>query len=146
MSLHMVNLVLVTGGVNCPANHYGTLRMPRSTTSLPIMSSAILGFLAALAPMPMARAEEASIIWERERCEYVLIKKADGYGLIMQFSAERLKPDDVIESEFQHSVNSGKQFTNKRTGETGMLRGVKFGLTRSQALKSFPKSCKAPAE
>ncbi|MFN0315267.1 MAG: hypothetical protein ACKVQA_09545 [Burkholderiales bacterium] len=108
----------------------------------PFMAS----LLAMFAQAPLVHAEEATIVWERDRCEYVLIEKADGYGLIMQFSAERLKPGDVIESEFRFSVNSGKQFTNKRTGETGMLRGVKFGLTRNQALKSFPKSCKAPAE
>ncbi len=89
---------------------------------------------------------EAVVIWERDRCEYVLIQKADGHGIIMQFSAERLKPGDVIESEFHFSVNSGKKFTNKGTGETGMLRGYKFGLTRKQALKHFPKSCKAPTE
>ena len=120
--------------------------MPHSIIGLSIMSSVIAGVFACLTSASLARAEEATIVWERDRCEFVLIKKADGYGLIMQFSAERLKPDDVIDSEFQHSVNSGKQFTNMRTGETGMLRGVKFGLTRGQALKSFPKSCKAPAE
>ncbi|MSQ58269.1 MAG: hypothetical protein EXR36_01070 [Betaproteobacteria bacterium] len=131
-------------GVNFAAINYWIARMPYSSgfSRLPM----VIGLFAMLAGAPLAHAEEATVVWERERCEYVLIKKADGYGLIMQFSAERLKPDDVIESEFQFSVNSGKQFTNKRTGETGMLRGVNFGLTRSQALKSFPKSCKAPAE
>lgn len=96
-------------------------------------------------PVPSA-ANEAVVLWSRDRCEFVLIQKSDGHGIIMQFSAERLKPGDVIESEFQFSVNSGKRFTIKATGETGMLRGYRFGLTRKQALKHFPKECKAPKE
>lgn len=95
-----------------------------------------------------AEPEDATIEWSHARCEYILIKKASGHGIITQFSAERLKPGDVISSDFRHSVNSGKIFTNKATGETGMLRGAAFDLTRSQALKKIQGICKkhAPQE
>lgn len=95
-----------------------------------------------------AEPEDATIEWSHGRCEYILIKKADGHGIITQFSAERLKQGDVISSDFRHSVNSGKIFTNKATGETGMLRGAAFELTRAQALKKIQGICKkhAPQE
>lgn len=92
--------------------------------------------------------EEATVVWSHERCEYILIKKQDGHGIITQFSAERLKEGDVIHSDFRHSVNSGQKFTNKATGETGMLRGAVYELTRLQALKKIQGICKkyAPAQ
>lgn len=92
--------------------------------------------------------EEATVVWSNPRCEYILIRKADGHGVITQFSAERLQENDVIVAEFRHSINSGKRFVNKATGETGMLRGTAFELTRAQALKRIHGICKrhAPPE
>lgn len=92
--------------------------------------------------------EEAAVVWSHPRCEYILIKKADGHGIITQFSAERLKENDVITSDFSQSVNTQKKFVNKASGETGMLRGAAFELTRAQALKKIQGICKkhAPKE
>ena len=118
---------------------------PPYTARFRSLARAAFGLSAMLLAMSNALAEQARVRWAHERCEYVLIEKADGHGLIMQFSAERLKPDDVIESEFQFSVNSGKVFTNLATQETGMLRGYKFGLTRTQAIKFLQANCKKQA-
>ena len=118
---------------------------PSSPTRFRSLARATLGLSAMFLAMSNASADQATVRWAHERCEYVLIERADGHGLIMQFSAERLKPDDVIEAEFQFSVNSGKVFTNIATQETGMLRGYKFGLTRAQAVKFLQSNCKKQA-
>lgn len=92
--------------------------------------------------------EEAEVLWSHERCEYILIMKGDGHGIISQFSAERMKAGDKITAPFHLSVNSFKKFTHQATGETGMLRGTAFGLTRMQALKKIQGICRkyAPKE
>jgi len=108
-------------------------------------SASLCVLLGLLGPC-QSSAEEVTVRWERERCEYLLIQKADGYGLIMQLSGDRLKENDVFESDLTNSINTSRVFTHKATGQTGMLRGIKYELTRKQALREFPQSCKAPKE
>lgn len=121
---------------------------------LPALRAGLALMLCALLPIPQSLAEEddpveeAEVVWSHERCEYILITKADGHGIVSQFSAERMKAGDRISAPFHLSVQSFKKFTHRSTGETGMLRGTAFGLTRAQALKKIHGICRryAPKE
>lgn len=110
--------------------------------------SAVALMGAAIAQQTEDDQEIGEVNWSHERCEYILVVLDDGYGIITQFSAERLKAGDKISAAFHFSINSGKKFINQATGETGMLRGAAFGLTRAQALKRIQGICKrhAPKE
>lgn len=121
--------------------------MPYKLLAAPLLA-VTMTFAALPCTAQEAAGEDATVIWSHPRCEYILIKKSDGHGVITQFSAERLKENDVITADFSHSVNSGKKFVIKSTGETGMLRGAAYELSRAQALKKIKGICSrfAPQE
>lgn len=102
--------------------------------------------LCALAPVALAQAGEAKILWSRERCEMLLVQKPDGeVGVILQLSEGRAQIGDELEGDFD-SINSIRKMKNRVSGEEIMMRGVRYSSSRKYVLEVMPKWCKAPKE
>jgi hypothetical protein len=102
--------------------------------------------LSAFAPIEVAQAGEAKILWSREGCEMILVEKPDGeLGVVLQLSTGRAQIGDELEGDFD-SINSIRKIINRASGEEIMMRGVRYSSSRKYVLQVMPKWCKAPKE
>jgi hypothetical protein len=126
----------------------GPCREPWLLRSIHPMKTSIAFVLAlcALAPVALAQAGEAKILWSREGCEMILVQKPDGeLGVVLQLSEGRAQVGDELEGDFD-SINSIRKMVNRASGEEIMMRGVRYSSSRKYVLQVMPKWCKAPKE
>ena len=103
--------------------------------------------LPALAEDPPASAV-TTVDWFSERCDYVLTKNADGYGVVLKFNQITFERGDTIVGDLSR-INVTKRVEKGSTGEGTMMRGLKYGVRRKEAvtaIKDWSRYCKPPME
>lgn len=101
----------------------------------------------ALADDPPASAV-TTVEWFSERCDYLLTRNADGYGVVLKFNQITFEPGDTIVGDLSR-INVTKRVEKGSTGEGTMMRGLKYGVRRKEAvgaIKEWSRYCKPPLE
>jgi hypothetical protein len=89
-----------------------------------------------------------TVEWFSERCDYVLTKNADGYGVVLKFNQITFEPGDTIVGDLSR-INVTRRVEKGSTGEGTMMRGLKYGVRRKEAvgaIKEWSRYCKPPVE
>jgi hypothetical protein len=89
-----------------------------------------------------------TVDWFSERCDYVLTKNADGYGVVLKFNQITFEPGDTIVGDLSR-IKVTKWVEKGSTGEGTMMRGLKYGVRRKEAvgaIKEWSRYCKPPLE
>jgi hypothetical protein len=84
-----------------------------------------------------------------DRCEFMLTKDDEGYGVVLKMDPIiPLAPGDVIVGKLS-SINFTGRVTKQSTGEATMMRAMKFGARKKDAvkqIKDWSRFCKPPTE
>lgn len=84
-----------------------------------------------------------------DRCEFMLTKDDEGYGVVLKMDPIiPLAPGDVLLGKLS-SINFTGRVVKQGTGEATMMRAMKYGARRKDAVKQivdWSRFCKPPAE
>lgn len=87
----------------------------------------------ALAGAAPAHAVQAEVIWSDAKCDFVLTRNEDGHGIVLKASPFDLKPGDVLDGAIDQ-VGYFRRIAKLSSGETSMMRGMKYGIRRKEAV------------
>ncbi|MBI1394468.1 MAG: hypothetical protein GC151_00700 [Betaproteobacteria bacterium] len=105
-----------------------------------------LGF-AVLGCVPSAFAVTMEVVWSNERCDYVLAKNEDGYGVVQKATPIVLAPGDKLEGALDE-VGFFRKVTKVGGDQPVMMRGMKYGILRKEAVNTiweWSRYCNPPS-
>lgn len=102
----------------------------RATRGLCAIVTAATALLAA----PPALAITAEVVWNDDKCDFVLVKNEDGHAVVLKASPISLQPGDVLDGQLDQ-VGFFRKIAKAGTGETTMMRTMKYGVRRKVAVE-----------
>ncbi len=94
-------------------------------------------------------ASEVTVDWTTERCEFVLTKNQDGYGVVLKLTQVVLEPGEVLVGDLDR-INYSGRVVRQALDQGVMMRGLKYGVRRKVALNTIfdwgSRFCNPPTE
>jgi hypothetical protein len=113
-----------------------------------VLAAAVLASLPGLSAGQGMEPVEVTVEWTHERCDFVLTKDAEGYGVVLKLTPVEIAAGDVLVGALSR-INYTGRVTKQASGEPVMMRALKYGVRRKEAVRSiseYSRHCKPPAE
>ena len=100
---------------------------------LPLRAACLAAAVAASAP---AAAITVEVVWTAPRCDYLLVRDSEGHGIVYRSSPIEIAVGDRLEGGLDQ-VNTFRRVVKVSTGEATMMRTMKYGIRRKQAVETI---------
>jgi hypothetical protein len=129
---------------NAAPAHHAVWRVLRRA----VLVAALLASTSGAAVAQGMETVEVTVEWVNERCDFVLTRNDEGYGVVLKLTPVQVSAGDMLEGALAR-INYTGRVVNKSTGEAVMMRGLKYGVRRKEAVRSitgYSRNCKPPEE
>lgn len=109
--------------------------MPRNLKQL-IAAAGLLAF-----GISTVQAGPATVVALNVKCNLVVVKKSDEFGLVTLFSVNAAALGDVLDGDFE-SIKYMRKARNETAGTDIMMRGVRYSSSRKIVEAEIPNECK----